>query len=76
MIILNCLGDWLVESGWTTALPSSRVTISGNESLGTRHNVVNTKYTHQVTIKSLHLLRKGTFNNYVYESSNQAIFGE
>ena len=43
---LSFIGDWLHDSGWTTALSNSGVTTSGNESLLSGHNV--TKYVHHV----------------------------
>ena len=54
MATLSFIGDWLQDSGWTTALSNSGVTTSGNESLLSRHNVAATKYVHQVTAYTLY----------------------
>ena len=56
MATLSFIGDWLQDSGWTTALSNSGVTTSGNESLLSGHNVASTKYVHQVTAYTLYQL--------------------
>ena len=52
MVILIYLGDWLEDSGWTTALLNTGVTSPGNDSLYTGHAVSRTKYVQQVTAKA------------------------
>lgn len=47
-----------------------------DESLCTEHDVAKSKYVHQVTAKSLHTLRKSTFNHYKQQSTNQQSFEE
>ena len=61
MVLLSCLGDWLQDSGWTTALSSAGVTSSGNDSLLSGHEVGKTKYVHQVTALTLYQLMKDAF---------------
>ena len=46
MVLLSCLGDWLQDSGWTTALSNAGVTSSGNDSILSGHEVGTTKYVH------------------------------
>ena len=52
MVILIYLGDWLEDSGWTTALSNTGVTSTGKYSLCTGHAVSKTKYVQQVTVKA------------------------
>ena len=61
MATLSFIGDWLQDSGWTTALSNSGVTTSGNESLLSGHNVAATKYVHQVTAYTLYQLMQQAF---------------
>ena len=61
MVMLSCLGDWLQDSGWTTALSNAEVTSTGNESLTSGHDVAKTKYVHQVTAKALYQLLQNTY---------------
>ena len=61
MVLLSCLGDWLQDSGWTTALSNAGVTSSGNDSLISGHEVGKTKYVHQVTALTLYQLMKDAF---------------
>ena len=61
MVLLNCLGDWLQDSGWTTALSNAGVKSSGNDSLLSGHEVGKTKYVHQVTALILYQLMKDAF---------------
>ena len=61
IVLLSCLGDWLQDSGWTTALLNAGVTSSGNDSLLSGHEVGKTKYVHQVTALTLHQLMKDAF---------------
>ena len=61
MVLVSCLGDWLKDSGWTTALSNAGVTSSGNDSLLSGHEVGKTKYAHQVTALTLYQLMKDAF---------------
>ena len=61
MVLLSCLGDWLQDSGWTTALLNTGVTSSGNDSILSGHKVGKTKYGHQVTALTLYQLMKDAF---------------
>ena len=61
IVLLSCLGDWLQDSGWTTALSNAGVTSSGNDSLLSGHEVGKTKYVHQVTALTLYQLMKDAF---------------
>ena len=46
MVLLSCHGDWLQDSGWTTALSNAGVTSSGNDSILSGDEVGTTKYVH------------------------------
>ena len=61
MVLLSCLGDWIQDSGWPTALSNAGVTSSGNDSLLSGHEVGKTKYAHQVTALTLYQLMKDAF---------------
>ena len=61
MVLLSCLGDWLQDSGWTTALLNTGVTSSGNDSILSGHKVGKAKYVHQVTALTLYQLMKDEF---------------
>ena len=39
MVLLSCLGDWLQDSGWTTALSNKGATSSGKDSILSGHKV-------------------------------------
>jgi hypothetical protein len=55
MNILKLLGDWLRESGWTTALLQAEITTSGRaDAMLSGAHVTRTRYAHQVTVASLH----------------------
>ena len=61
MVLLSCLGDWLQDSGWTTALSNAVARSSGNNSLLSGHEVGKTKYVYQVTALTLYQLMKDAF---------------
>ena len=61
MVLLSCLGDWLQDSGWTTALSNAGVTSSGNDSILSGHEVGTTKYVHEITALTLYQLMKDVF---------------
>ena len=57
MAFLSTLGDWLEDSGWTTAIGNARIARVGVvQSLVSGHDVARTKYCHQVTACALHML--------------------
>ena len=77
MVILNCLGDWLEDGGWTTALSNPGVTSAGNDSLCTGHAVAKTKYVHQFTAnKALYILMIDAFQKSSIDVSKQHTFDE
>lgn len=55
--------------------PMSIIMVVQNNTF-TGHNNAKLKYAHQVAPKSLQILTKSTFDNYVHESSNQQSFEE
>ena len=61
MVLHSCLGDWLQDSGWTTALSNAGVASPGNDSLLSGHEVGKTKYAHQVIALTLYQLMKDAF---------------
>ena len=61
IVMLSCLGDWLQDIGWTTALSNAEGTSTGNESLTSGHDIAKTRYKHRVISKSLHQLLQNTF---------------
>ena len=61
IVLLSCLGDWLQDSGWTTALLNTGVTSSGNDSILSGHKVGKTKYGYQVTALTLYQFMKDAF---------------
>ena len=70
IVLLKCLGDWLQDSGWKTALLNVGVTSSGNDSLLSGHEVGKTKYVHQVTALTLYQLMKDAFEQSKKENCN------
>ncbi|MES9880445.1 MAG: hypothetical protein ABW185_06130, partial [Sedimenticola sp.] len=51
------MGDWLEDSGWTTALAQANVASSGTaDSFISASHVTKTRHAHQVTAASLHCL--------------------
>lgn len=83
ILTLSCLEGWIEDSAefcneFYKIVQSfvTSITTFGKESLCRWQDVVEFKYAHQVTAKSLHVLKKSAFDNYVHESSNQKIFEE
>ncbi len=65
MNLLKLLGDWLQGSGWTTAVMQANITSTGwAESLLSDTPVTRTRYGHQVTAASLHILRQQAYEQY------------
>ena len=75
MAYLSALGDWLENSGWTTLIQNASVTRSGvAESLLSGHDVVRTKYCHQITACVLNSLMHKAYDQYSATAENQLDF--
>ena len=62
MALWNTLGDVLVGSGWTAALTQADVAFSGTaDSYLQATHLTGTRHAHQVTLLTLHKLRKEAF---------------
>ena len=62
MAFMSVIGDLLEDSGWNTILTNARVVRPGvSEALVSAHDVVRTKYSHQVTVAVLFQLRNGAY---------------
>lgn len=70
---LSVLGDWVDNSGWTVALSSAKVTLTGNQSLVSEHDVAKTKYSYQVTACALHQLIHQCFNKAIRSKETKSI---
>ena len=57
MAFMNTLGNILKDSGWTTIVSNAQIARPVAESLVSGHDVVRTKYIHQVTASTLHQLQ-------------------
>jgi hypothetical protein len=65
MAILKVLGEWLTESGWTTALSPAKITTPGTaDSFLKASHVKHTRHAHQVTAASLYILLKESYEIY------------
>ena len=64
-MLRNVSGDWLDNSGWTTALTNSGITTSGKAQsfIGVYH-ICRTRYIHQVSV-ALYVLMCKAYTNYV-----------
>lgn len=59
------LGDWLEESGWTSALVQADIAGTGTaDSFIKVSHVTKTRYAHQVTAASLRVLLERAYNEY------------
>ena len=66
MNVIKLIGDILTGSGWTAILVQSEVTISGwAETILKRSHVTRSRYIHQVTAATLHLLQVSAFQKYI-----------
>jgi hypothetical protein len=66
MNILKLLGDWLRDSGWTTALLQADITTSGrSDAMLSGSHVTRTRYAHQVTAASLCILQHRAYQQYI-----------
>ena len=65
MAMLSMLGKWLEGSGWSSALVEAGIATSGRaEAMLSASHVKRTRYAHQVTAASLHVLQQTTYQNY------------
>ena len=65
MNVLKLLGDWLQGSGWTSALVHTEVTTQGRaDGIFRTSHVTRTRYAHQVTAASLHILLQSAYVQY------------
>ena len=77
MNLLKLLGDWLRESGWTTALLRSELTTSGRaDAMLSGAHVTRTRYAHQVTAATLCMLQKRAHEQYLVRSVSGLSFEE
>lgn len=66
MNLLKLLGDWVRESGWTTALLQSEITTFGRaDAMLSGKHVTRSRYAHQVTAASLHILQRRAYQQYL-----------
>ena len=76
MAFMNTVGDLLKDSGWTTIITNAHVARSGvAESLVSGHDVVRTKYSHQVTASALYKLQHQAYLE-IQESEARMTFNE
>ena len=65
MAMLSMLGKWLEGSGWSGALVEANIATSGRaEAMLSASHVKRTRYAHQVTVASLHVLQHTAYHNY------------
>ena len=73
---MNTVGDLLKDSGWTMIITNAHVARSGvAESLVSGHDVVRTKYSHQVTASALYKLQHQAYLE-IQESEARMTFNE
>ncbi len=66
MASLKTAGDWLKGSGWTQALVLAEIaTIGKAKSFLQAAHVGRTRYAHQVTAATLHILQRKAYSNYI-----------
>ena len=62
---LSTVGDWLKGSGWTSALVQANVTTLGTaDSFLKVSHITHTRRAHQITLTSLFIFEKRTYENY------------
>ena len=66
------LGNILKDSGWTTIVSNAQIARPVTESLVSGHDVVRTKYIHQVTASTLHQLQNQAYK----DGGTDLMFGE
>ena len=68
MAILRCLGHWLENSGWTSALVKANVSTSGTaDAVLKASHVTQCRYGHQVTAAALYILQKRAHDQYLHD---------
>ena len=66
MNLLKLLGDWLRGSGWVESLVDAGITTSGRaDAMLSASHVTRTRYAHQVTAGTLHILQKRAYQQYL-----------
>ena len=70
MVMLDCLGDLLKDSGWTVTLSNSGITSPGNDALLTGHDAGKTQYMHQVAALALHQLMVSSYDKFIESKSS------
>ncbi|KAL8592273.1 hypothetical protein ACOMHN_036907 [Nucella lapillus] len=59
------MGKLLLDSGWATVLSQAEVLTSGRaQSALNEHHIKRTRYAHQVSLMSLHLLKQTAYSEY------------
>ena len=75
MTALKILGSWFDFSGWTEALAQASITTAGaEESYIHCSHVTWTRYSHQVTAVTLHMLQKEAYEAYSVTPAEQMDF--
>ena len=65
MAALKAIGDWLEDSGWTSALVEADITSPGTaDSFLKASHVSRTRHAHQITACSLHILMHKAYDEY------------
>ncbi len=66
LFYLQVLGDWLEDSGWTSALVQANIASTGTaDSFVKASHVTKTRHAHQVTAASLHTLLQKAYSEYI-----------
>ena len=64
------LGNWLEDSGWTSALVQANIASTGTaDSFIKASHVTKTRYAHQATAASLHTLLHKAYSEYTSEAT-------
>lgn len=59
------MGKLLRDSGWTTILSQAQVLTTGRaQSVLNEHHIKRTRYSHQVTLMSLYILKQKAYTTY------------
>lgn len=70
MNLLRMLGDWMDGSGWTSALVLADIATQGRaDGIIKASHVTRTRYAHQVTAASLHILLQSAYKRHTDDSS-------
>ncbi len=75
MALQGAMGKFLAGTGWDKVLTASNVLTSGRASstLSDSH-VKRTRYAHQVSLASLHLLKLDAYSTYINEKGSSVSF--